>query len=209
MPMLDHVIYATRDAAATAAWLREQHGLGAVAGGFHPGHGTRNLVVPLDPPQYLELLEVVDDGAAARSPIGAAVTARLARGEGLWTWAVLADDLDAVAARLGIEPSVGHLADADGTVRGRWRTVAAGDDLPFFIAYDVDPEERRARQRRRHAEAAHAAGASGFAWIEVGGDEERLRDWLGDPTLPVRYAGGPPGPRAVAIRTQDGEIVIG
>jgi hypothetical protein len=208
MLVLDHVIYATRDAAATAAWLRERHGLGAVAGGFHPGQGTSNLVVPLEPPQYLELLEVVDEEAAARSSLGAALMARLARGDGLWSWAVLADDLDAVAARLGIEPFVGHLADAEGNVSGSWRIVAGGDDLPFFIAYDVDPEERRARQRRRHAEAAHAAGASGFAWIEVGGDEERLRDWLGDPTLPVRFAGGPPGPRAVAIRTRDGEIVI-
>jgi hypothetical protein len=205
---LDHVIYVTRDAATTAARLRAEHGLVAIEGGHHTAHGTRNWVVPLPSPQYLELLEIGDAGAAANSPIGRLVLDRLAAGDGLLSWAVLVDDIDAVAARVGAEPVAGQISDAEGTVTGRWRTVAGGVDLPFFIQYDVDPVARAERQDRRYAEANHPAAPTGFAWIEVGGDETRMRDWLGNADLPIRFASAAPGPHAVAIATPGGEIVL-
>jgi hypothetical protein len=54
---LDHVIYGTRDLEQTAAALEREHGLAFQRGGRHPG-GTINMVAPLEPPQYLELLAV-------------------------------------------------------------------------------------------------------------------------------------------------------
>ena len=53
----------------------------------------------------------------------------------------------------------------------------------------------------------HPARAARFAselepaigWIEVAGDAERLRGWLGEAELPVRVVDGSPGVRAVAI----------
>jgi hypothetical protein len=48
----------------------------------------------------------------------------------------------------------------------------------------------------------------GLSWVEVGGDAERLRDWLGGEELPIRVVDGVPGVRRVAITTSDGELVI-
>jgi len=54
---LDHVIYGTRYLEQTAAAFEREHGLTFRRGGRHPG-GTINMVAPLEPPQYLELLAV-------------------------------------------------------------------------------------------------------------------------------------------------------
>ncbi len=208
MLMIDHVIYGTRDAGATAARLRAEHGLGSLEGGFHPAHGTHNWVVPLQPPQYLELLEVVDREAAARSPLGERLAEWLAKREGLFSWAVLTDDIDTVAARLGLEAQEGHIVDEVGRVGTSWRTVFRDSDLPFFIAYNVDSAHRRAVQRQRYHEARHTVAPTSFAWIEVGGDRDRLESWLGDTRLPLRFIGGSPGPHAVGITAATGEIVL-
>ena len=36
-------------------------------------------------------------------------------------------------------------------------------------------------------------------WVEVAGDPERLRAWLGESELPVRVSGGDPAVLAVGI----------
>jgi Glyoxalase-like domain len=56
---VDHLIYVSDDLDATAAAVRDLLGLGSVPGGVHPG-GTYNIIVPLGPPAYLELLGVAD-----------------------------------------------------------------------------------------------------------------------------------------------------
>jgi hypothetical protein len=203
---VDHVIYAVKDASLTAAALRRRYGLGAVEGVYHPNLGTHNWVVPLQWPQYLEILEVVDEETAARSAVGRLVAARVAQGGGLFTWAVRADDIDAVAARVGVEPWDQQASDAEGKTSS-WRVVFGGPDLPFFIAYTSDPE-RRAFFEKRHAAAQHDCQPSHFAWIEHGGDKEQLRAWLDDETLPVRYVEGAPGLRSAAIATAHGEVVL-
>ncbi|HET8953741.1 MAG TPA: hypothetical protein VFN44_24680, partial [Solirubrobacteraceae bacterium] len=68
-------------------------------------------------------------------------------------------------------------------------TAMADPSLPFFI-------------RRDPASADPGAGgdAGGIAWIEVSGDRERLRSWLGGGgELPVRISDGPPAVLAVGI----------
>jgi hypothetical protein len=57
--------------------------------------------------------------------------------------------------------------------------------LPFFI-------ERAAARFTFEVEPV-------IAWIEVAGDAEHLRGWLGDAELPVRVLAGPPALRAVGI----------
>jgi hypothetical protein len=206
--LIDHVIFAAASVSTAAARLRSELGLGAVPGGQHPEHGTANWIVPFQPPQYLELLEVADPVAAAASPLGAALTQVLAVGEGLCAWAVQDDDLDSTAQRLGIEPVAGHLADPAGNVLGSWRTVADPSfELPFFVKYDKD---LLALQHQFYAAAEHTTAPAGIAWIEVGGDAARLREWLGPTDLPVRFVDGPPGPRALGVRLRDGdgELVV-
>lgn len=204
---VDHVIYVAKDASLTAAAFRRRYGLGAVEGVFHPSLGTRNWVVPLQWPQYLEILEVVDQEAAARPTVGRLIAARVAQGDGLLTWAVRTDDIDAVAARVGVEPWDQQASDAYGKTTATWRVAFGGPDLPFFISYTSDPAGRVLFEKRRAA-AQHDCQPSHFAWIEHGGDKNRLRAWLDDETLPVRYVEGPPGLRSAAIATAHGEVVL-
>lgn len=201
---IDHVIYGVTDIEAAADRLRREHGLGTVPGGAHRG-GTTSLVVPLEPPLYLELLGVGDttkaDGAWLEDALGG--TDRL-----LW-WALGTPDLDATAARRGLPVQSGEMAMADGSAVS-FRT--AGMPLyprPFFVAYDAAPQRRLDAWRALHRAARHECAPGGFAWVEVGDGPELIDAWLGDHGLPVRHAGvSAPGIRAAGIATAGGELVI-
>jgi hypothetical protein len=184
---IDHVLYATRDLDATAARIEAQHGLTAQGGGRHVGIGTENRIFPLGG-GYLELIAVADPAEAERSALGHALAERIrGRGEGLIGWVVAVDDVVAEAGRTGAELNT---IERDG-LRARLAGVAtamAEPYLPFFIQRDpgiADPGE--------------GGDAGGITWVEVAGDAERLRAWLGETELPVRVSDGDPAVLAVGI----------
>jgi len=185
---IDHIIYATRDLDATAARLEAEHGLVAKGGGRHTGIGTENRIFPLGG-GYLELIAVADYAEAERSALGHELAERIReRGEGLMGWVVAVDDVVAEAGRTGAELST---IERDG-LRARLAGVATAmteATLPFFIERDegiADPGE--------------AGDAGGITWVEVAGDAQRLRAWLGDGAdLPVRVREGEPAVLAVGI----------
>jgi hypothetical protein len=200
---IDHVVFAVRDLERSAARLWDQHGLRFVAGGRHPQWGTANMVAPLGS-SYLELLGVVDPEIGARTVLGRTLTALSAEGD-RWFSVCLADDrLEETATRLGLRIEPGSRTRPDGT-EVRWRGAGIeerGDDLylPFFIAWDVPPELHPGA-----APAEHRIGAEGIAWVEVGGDEERLRSWLGGEAVPIRVVqAAEPVVQSVAIAISDG-----
>jgi glyoxalase-like protein len=199
---LDHVIYGTPDLDDAAVRLEQEHGLKFLQGGRHPG-GTVNSVAPLQPPQYLELLAVEEAGDSWTRE----VEVLLAGGRTLLGWGIVVDDVEQVAARHGLVIEAGSITSADGST-GSWR-IAASDDLslPFFVAYDGDPDSRLRRWQERVREAG-TEGFGGFTFVEVGGDPERMRAWIGDSDLPIRFASGRPGLRAVGIAGPTGEIVL-
>jgi hypothetical protein len=203
---LDHVVYAVPDLDEAAIRFRERFGLDSTEGGRHERWGTANRIVPLGD-QYLELVAAVDEPMAAETVFGRAVLEHAAGGGGWFTIAAVADDLDAVATRLGIEVDSGSRARPDGeTVR--WRMAALDDPrrepwMPFFLTWDVGQDLHPGRAR-----AGHGVRATGIAWVEVGGDAERLRTWLGGDELPIRFVEADPGIHRVAISTADGELVI-
>jgi hypothetical protein len=203
---LDHVVYAVRDLDEAAVRFRGEYGLDSTEGGRHERWGTANRIVPLGD-QYLELVAAVDEPTAAETAFGRGVLERAAGGGGWFTIAAVADDLDAVASRLGIEVGSGSRTRPDGqTVR--WRMAGLDDQrrkpwMPFFLTWDVPDELHPGRAR-----AGHGVRATGLAWVEVGGDAERLRTWLGGDELPIRVSDGEPGIHRVAISTPDGELVI-
>lgn len=206
MLRLDHVVYAVPDLDEVAVRFRERFGLDSTGGGRHERWGTANRIVPLGD-QYLELVAAVDAPAAAETGFGRGVLERAARGGGWFTIAAVADDLDAVASRLGIEVDSGSRTRPDGkTVR--WRMAALDDPrrepwMPFFLTWDVGQDLHPGRVR-----AGHGVRATGITWVEVGGDAERLHAWLGGDELPIRVGGGERGIHRVAISTPDGELVI-
>ena len=54
--MIDHLVLATPDVATTARRVREEWGVGVVAGGAHVGRGTRNELTGLGSATYLEIV---------------------------------------------------------------------------------------------------------------------------------------------------------
>jgi Glyoxalase-like domain len=203
---LDHVVYAVPDLDQAAVRFRGEFGLDSLEGGRHERWGTANRIVPLGD-QYLELVAAVDEPAAAATAFGRGVLERAAGGGGWFTMAAVADDLDAVASRLGLGVGTGSRMRPDGqTVR--WRMAGLDDPrrepwMPFFLAWDVTDELYPGRAR-----AGHGVRATGIAWVEVGGDAERLRTWLAGDELPIRVTDGEPCIHRVAISTAEGELVI-
>lgn len=206
MLRIDHVAYAAPDLDQAADRFREEFGLDSIEGGRHEGWGTANRIVPLGD-QYLELVAVVDEPMAAETVFGRGVLERAAVGGGWLTIAAVADDLEGVGSRLGLEVRSGSRTLPDGqTVR--WRMAGLDDQrrepwMPFFLIWEVSDELHPGRAR-----AGHGVRATGLGWVEVGGDAERLRTWLGGDELPIRVTDDEPGIHRVAISTLDGELVI-
>ena len=150
---------------------------------------------------------MVDAGEAAGSPFGSWVH-RSAGQRDLRPIAVClrADDLDAIAARLGTRPEPMQRTRPDGVVLS-WELLAVdaaiADGLPFFIRWHIADADLPGR----HA-VEHQATTTGIAWLEIGGDRVRLDDWLGPHDLPLRPVGGYPGPRRLAVGVTGGKPII-
>ena len=129
-------------------------------------------------------------------------------GDRLVGWAIEPDDLDAVAARLGVEPSGGSIENPDGST-GSWRIVGNSGDgaFPFFIEYEGDGDLRRRRWAERRADAGNN-WVRAVTFVEVGAEPDRMREWIGDESIPVRCIEGERGVLSVGLATEKGEIVL-
>jgi hypothetical protein len=177
---IDHVIYSTADLDGAEAVIRD-FGLDVVPGGVHEGLGTHNRIAPLGG-TFLELLAIHDPAEAEGRGFGPAL---LRRGEGLLGWAAAVEDLDAEIERLGLSTLTVKRAGMTAQVAGVEEAMRE-PYLPFFIERKED------------------RGPSRIDWIEVGGDAERLRTWLGGAELPVRMTPSPPAPARVIALGVDG-----
>jgi hypothetical protein len=205
---MDHVIYAVDDLDEAGAGLFDREGLASVPGGRHEGWGTANRIVPLGD-TYLELIAVVDVDEAEGSEFGRGVRRAETEERSLVGWVVATDDIDAVAERLDLEVEEKSRETADGETL-RWRVAGIEramktGALPFFVQWDVPPE-----QRPNAAEVRHEADVEGIAWVEVCADDrDAVEEWLGDDhELPLRLTEGDPRLAAVAIAAAGGEIVL-
>ena len=203
---IDHVIYAVDDLDLAGARLRDDVGLGSIAGGRHPRWGTANRIVPLGH-DYVELVTVVDRDVAAASDFGRPVLQAIAKRQPLVGWAVQTDDLQAIVDRLGLHVERGSRTRPDGSTLA-WQLAGvapalARGALPFFIEWDVPPELHPGA-----AIAEHDIRPVGIAGIEVTGDERSLHEWLGNAHLPLRITEGLPSLSAVVIRTAAGDVLL-
>lgn len=182
---LDHVIYGTADLDAAQRRIEAELGLEVLPGGRHVGQGSHNRIVPLGD-GYLELMAIHDPEEAATNPFGE-ILLEVLPVERLVGWAVLVDDIDAVAQRLGT-PLLTVRRDTLGASVTGVREALREPTLPFFIGAND-----------RGARPGEARDAGGLRWIEVAGDEQRLREWLGGAELAVRVVAGEPAVRAIGI----------
>jgi Glyoxalase-like domain len=203
---LDHVVLAVGDLDVAAERLLRAQGLASVPGGRHQRWGTANRIVPLGE-SYIELIAVVDDGAARGSSFGASVARAVADGDRWFTWAVRDDRIEATAQRLGLVVEAGERIRPDGTVI-RWRNAGIEDPsrapaLPFFIAWDMPEGLLPGR-----TPVEHSSGATGIARLELAGDAASLARWTDGADLPVRIFAGSDGLRAVVVRTAGGDVLV-
>lgn len=205
MVAFDHVIVTTPDVDATAQRLRDEHGLAAIAGGRHPGHGTANRIIPLGT-DYVELMYVADPEEARDSMLGSAVISRAADGESVAAVVLRVEDVREVEARVGVEGLDMSRRRDDGAELS-WRLAGlermfATTPGPGFITWAMPDDLHPGR-----GEAPHRVEPRGIVWLEVGGDPGPWREWA-DAGLDLRFVDGPPGPLRVAIATATGEIVL-
>lgn len=200
-------MYATHDLDEAAVRFREELGLDSTKGGRHERWGTANRIVPLGD-QYLELVAAVDEATAGANGFGRDVLELAASGGGWLTIAAATDDIEWVASRLGLDVGTGSRTRPNGEIL-RWRMAGLEDPrrdpwMPFFLTWDISDELHPGGAR-----AGHGVRAEAIAWVEVGGDAERLSDWLGGEELSIRMVDAVPGIHRVAVSTADGELLIG
>jgi hypothetical protein len=175
-----------------------------VEGGRHPGHGTANRIIPLGG-CYIELLAVVDSSEAKDSPFGNWASQRTKTAAGVDAVCIRSDDLDAVCARLGLEPTAMSRRRPDGTEL-KWSTagvdLAIAESLPFFIEWDV-PEDRM--PGRSHV--VHDREVNGVEEIVLSGDTARLAKWTEDVPA-IRIVEGPSSIVSVSLATPEGPLAL-
>ena len=143
--LLDHLLLGCSDLDQGIAFVEQHTGVRAAIGGVHPGRGTRNALLGLGVPCYLEV--IAPDPQQTEIPaIGATLLSRLKQlaAPQLVGWAVHTLTIEAVAEQLrraGIAfhgPTAGSRARPNGEML-RWQTLNLDDDrdglLPFFIQW--------------------------------------------------------------------------
>lgn len=209
---VDHVVYAAEHdgARATAERLAKQIGVEPVDGGVHPTSGTRNVILPLADERYVEVVEVLEHPAADKAPFGQIVRARSECGGGWLGWVVRVEDIFQHEARVGRQSVEGHRHRPDG-VELRWRQLGikglqCDPQLPFFVEW---AEGVPHPSQDAHTEVAIDS-------LEIAGDPDRVREWLG---LPADYTPpvigfdfvsphGTPGLMSVTFATPQGPVVV-
>ena len=198
---LDHVLIAVTDLEAAARDFESRHGLASVDGGRHRDFGTANRIIPLGS-TYLELVAVVDAGAAAASSFGWWVD-RGATDEGrLIGWAVRTSALDEIAGRLELPIRSGSRQTPAG-IELRWRSAGIDEAiaepcLPFFIEWEDGVP---------YPGAVEAPRAT-IVGLVLEGNADRVAGWLGEHTLPIRVIDGPAEVAAVVLSTPSGQIIL-
>jgi len=143
----DHLLLGVPDLDAGVKWVAERTGVTPVAGGSHPGRGTRNALLSLGARQYLEV--IAPD--PAQSTFNFQIDLRQLKEPRLVTWAAMTSDIDGVAraakaaGRSVFGPSDGSRARPDGRLL-KWRTLGVASTLrsgvvepiPFYIQWAPD-----------------------------------------------------------------------
>lgn len=203
---LDHVSYACAPGELAEVVQRIGSELGAafVDGGIHPSFGTRNFILPLADNVYVEVVAALDHPASDKAPFGRAVRHRADEGGGWLGWVVAVDDIAPVEEQLGRASVAGHRIRPDGTEL-RWRQIGVLDliddpQVPYFIEWDDE-----------QCHPGRNGGPVQLASIELNGDPETLKTWLGAVEIPAQISwvtNDEPGIVACGFQTPRGFVRI-
>jgi Glyoxalase-like domain len=216
---IDHVAIISPNVMSTA-WQLRMAGLDSYDGGFsHVREGdalrgaTAHRAVPLGNDQYIEIEQFIDSRPVAELDAGfprymASLRDQVTRdGPVVLAFWVVTDDFDKAAERLGGQQQHQRVKPDGSVIRSRtapWSFEAISRGLPPFFVFDIPVEQHPARTPVRNE-----SEPTGIAWMEVGGDPEVMKDWLGPDAdlLPLRYVGGEPGVRGMGVSNADNEVI--
>ena len=232
MPRIDHVCIGARNLYEGFERLRDETGLDCYDGGWNPGMGIAQRIVPLGARTYIEINSPIDHEMALRHFYARWYVAVLSAAGGedrFMGWVIAVDtkeNLREIGDRLGLEiAGEGKWIDGKEYAWKRRRPNGQShtnenvpDDrhhawprgLPMFMLW---PDEAAGDHPDTIPEAAavrhRGVAPKGIAWVEVG-DEKLTREWLGPLAgeLDVRYVDGPAGLYGMGVATDAGEIVI-
>jgi hypothetical protein len=143
----DHLLLGISDLDRGIEWLERRTGVRASMGGVHPGRGTRNALISLGGPHYLEIIapDPAQPAAVPQFQLNNFAEPRLIK------FAVRTNDIAQTAASLR-RAGVHTIGPADGSRRTtsgallRWKTLGVEskfqssgiDPIPFFIEWASD-----------------------------------------------------------------------
>ena len=139
----DHLVLATPDLEATAAWVAERTGIEASPGGPHVGKGTRNMLCSLSATSYLEIVgpDPEQPDPPLPRPFGIDDLAAAA----MVAWAIAVPNMNAAlqAARAaGYDPGVASPMQRqrpDGVLLHWTLTPVVSTAVPFLIDWEDSP----------------------------------------------------------------------
>lgn len=212
---LDHYQLSTRNIYETAHKLREETGLGFYDGGFFPEAGIANRIFPLGKGAYLEVEGVIDAGKIETVPTARAFHERTASGECFSLLAMRVDTMQELRAladrhKSQVSPSPVVRIRPNGPAVEAFSTPAGASRHGRVNWYC---HEDRINRHPSGQPVFHWPGmvdAQGIAWVEVGGTENDMNQWLGIPAaqFPYRYNGKPHGLYGIGVKTNKGEVEI-
>ena len=213
---IDHFSISAANIFQAANDLRKETGLGFYDGGYFPG-GNANKIFPLGGQTYLEVGGFIDAYVASDpkrpKPWWYEKVRDAERFSGLCLRVDTLDELRAIADRLKVKFPDGPLSKTkpDGTTLHAWGVPSAGDTwskgLPNWYFH---PEIQLHPSGQPVIAADRLVLPQGISFIEVGGTEQAMTDWIGVPAsnFPFRFNGKVPGLYAIGVKTEKSEIVI-
>jgi hypothetical protein len=213
---IDHFSISAANIFQASNDLRKETGLGFYDGGYFPG-GNANKIFPLGGQTYLEVGGFVDVYVASdpkrAKPWWYEKVREGERFSGLCLRVDTLDELRAIADRLKVKFPDDPLSKTkpDGSTLHAWGVPSAGETwskgLPNWYFHPA---------MYLHPSGQPVIGTDklvlpqGISFIEVGGTEQAMTDWIGVPAsnFPFRFNGKTPGLYAVGVKTDKSEIVI-
>lgn len=211
---IDHVCLGTRNLWEGAERLKSETGLGFYEGGWFPRLGLANKIFPTGGDTYIEVESVVDiHEYEAGNHAARFFREKCREGDVFIGWCARVDsraELEQIAKRLGSDIfETGLRQRPDGTLGVAVRTPETipcwSVGLPnFFLPTDM------AAHPSRMPTQYGAKSPLGISWLELGGTEEEMSDYLGLKAgdLNLRFNGAAHGLHAMGVTTDAGEIVI-
>lgn len=219
---IDHVALAVQNLYQGFMDFRRETGFEIIEGGYFPDFGIANKLIPTYDSTFIEIEATIDYRVGSNSPSGKFFYDVVENGP-KWVGLCLRVDelaeLEEIAARLGsqVYTDASNMKDgkpvdspyfrADGTRHPpQPRTPDGGvwaQGLPTFFLMDMSDHVG-------NVQVAHKHTPHGFAWVEMGGTEKQMQDWIGvhPDELSIRCNGKAPGMYACAVATDDGDVEI-